>query len=932
MLHRDLALCLAEFIDQFCASLSPAQGAAPPAALTSVPLFVGDYVQNADPPSSESYRSVTLTPNFVLQVASGAVTPTPGGPSPFNVPTDLGTPRKQTIVLLEERADIVVDDRATLERVMADFDQGRAWARSLSALSNRSALAVPLSQITAVPQGLPAGADLQDLRAVLLHFFTYRHDGTYYPKYTTPPPTGRYPKDITTPYIEQCFLETKLQQGRMHIYAVLPESVWSGAAGRPGYYRELVVRMDDRGSKASPRYRASLLHTAGLYVNPATPPAAIAQIVAFFTSEGTGLRIGEGAYASLPASTAGLVHEAQLSIESLRAQLAAAHVPIFGSDTAPFMSLLGRVRPTFPSTPLPPSVSCTGDGPVRTFRVPLEQVVALAERDDIVDLEAAAPMKPSMDMSGPALDLADFYTGWGVTSATGGTNVLIGIIDGGVDGTHQAFLKTVGGVTTSRIVAAWDQTYVGPTPATPDKTKSPLGKRSGSSAAVQASYQGLDYGQEYDRARGENVRQNFDSGSHGTHVAGIACGLPVTVPATSSYPLGGGSTWPGGVAQGAELIVVRTGASGLTSDVLDGVRYCFQRAKELGRPCVCNVSLGTHRNAHDGTDPLSIGLTQFVSRLTPTALDPDFDWDQQAEFVPGRAIVAAVGNERNDDIHYMAEVGPKETIVATFTPAFAGDGCTFWAYSKDNSEPVLEISASIGNKAAGTLSTTRVVGNQPTHAAVSDTVWSQMVTVDLHNGPPSPGNGHKNFEVRFNATRFLGITAAFTPQAWRVNITNKGSSKVYVDGWTIVDTGGGVFSGKGLNNTRKICTPAAAVGTIAVGSFISRATGSAVVGDLSVFSGPGPLRATKGRQGIDVTAPGEMIYSARSGSTNDVTAKRGTSMASPHVTGLVACMLGKTPTLTLSDIRTKLRAACDAPTDKPDDWGSGKLNAKKIAV
>src|SRR5207248_2957240 len=66
----------------------------------------------------------------------------------------------------------------------------------------------------------------------------------------------------------------------------------------------------------------------------------------------------------------------------------------------------------------------------------------------------------------------------------------------------------------------------------------------------------------------------------------------------------------------------------------------------------------------------------------------------------------------------------------------------------------------------------------------------------------------------------------------------------------------------------------------------------------------------------------------------------GTSMATPMITGLVACMLAAEPNLTLRDIRQRIRAAGKLPVPSAtsykagapdaDDWGPGLINAPKL--
>jgi subtilisin family serine protease len=151
---------------------------------------------------------------------------------------------------------------------------------------------------------------------------------------------------------------------------------------------------------------------------------------------------------------------------------------------------------------------------------------------------------------GKNLQLSDlsttaYYIGTGaVNTGRTGRNVIIGVIDTGIDWCHPAFRRSDG---SSKILYY----YV---PATnTEYTKTQI---------EQFISQGKCDG-DYD--------------IHGTHVAGIA-----------SY-----------IAPDADLIVVRTNLE--DTDIIQGLQYLRNKKNSLGRPMVVNMSLGGHYGPHDGT-------------------------------------------------------------------------------------------------------------------------------------------------------------------------------------------------------------------------------------------------------------------------------------------------------------------------------------------
>ncbi len=153
------------------------------------------------------------------------------------------------------------------------------------------------------------------------------------------------------------------------------------------------------------------------------------------------------------------------------------------------------------------------------------------------------------------LSATAYYIGTGAAN-TGrtGRNVIIGVIDTGIDWCHPAFRKSDG---SSKVLYY----YV---PATnTEYTKTQI-----------------------ERFISEG-RCDGDPHGHGTHVAGIA-----------SY-----------IAPEADLIVVRTNL--YDTDIIQGLQYLKNKKNALGRPVVVNMSLGGHYGPHDGTSMLERAIANL---------------------------------------------------------------------------------------------------------------------------------------------------------------------------------------------------------------------------------------------------------------------------------------------------------------------------------
>ncbi len=113
-----------------------------------------------------------------------------------------------------------------------------------------------------------------------------------------------------------------------------------------------------------------------------------------------------------------------------------------------------------------------------------------------------------------------------------------------------------------------------------------------------------------------SARVDTEGEYHGSHVAGIATGADKK----SGYH---------GVAPDADIVFVSFGQNSV--DIPNAVKYIFDYAESVGKPCVINMSLGSHMGPHDGTSTIDRFFDSVVG--------------------PGRILVGAAGNEGGKRLH-----------------------------------------------------------------------------------------------------------------------------------------------------------------------------------------------------------------------------------------------------------------------------------------
>ena len=545
----------------------------------------------------------------------------------------------------------------------------------------------------------------------------------------------------------------------------------------------------------------------------------------------------------------------------------------------------------------------------------------------VLELSAAHP-DWSFDWAPPRHTLLDRVDGWVHAASvrketqTSGQGVVVGIVDTGVDLRHGD-LQTVDHKT--RVAWFFDISR----PAA--KLHADLEAKYG--CTVDATACAIYAASDLDSLIVKNGDLPGDPLGHGTHVASLAAGNGLSSP-TPRYI---------GIAPEATYVVARVAdVNGAIqdADVLRAVKFVFDRAEELGMPAVVNLSLGSDFGAHDGSSGLETGLTSMVG--------PDF---------PGRAIVVAAGNSAGlydatfgsypgpFGIHTEVHV-PNDSVarVPLLTPARDGTmvhGSAFvWLEFRDGDQ----VSVGLDDKSGTRVAPVPVGGiydppSSDTNITIVNGVGSDSSTAATASAAPG----------RHGAV--LSIDGVWSQDSeFAIRLEGHGTAQLWVQGVGDLDSAnnlGALFPRGEKEGT--INVPASASGLIAVGATLNRtkwvdsvgtaidmpnlgATDNAPLDTIAFFSsgGPNALGAIK----PDIVAPGVWVAGAMASSadprrtgtglfaaegrcptdeecfvvdeTHAITV--GTSMSAPVVSGAIALLFQRDPTLTQDAVRAILQA------------------------
>jgi len=545
-------------------------------------------------------------------------------------------------------------------------------------------------------------------------------------------------------------------------------------------------------------------------------------------------------------------------------------------------------------------------GDIVIARLPITATYAVAALENVVSMQISGRSTPHLDLSRAEVRADVVHAGGGGLAASyRGTGVVVGVLDSGIDWTHPDFSVAANN---TRIQFLFD-------------------------------YSNGTNGREWTKAEIDaGTCTEIDGpggGGHGTHVAGTAAG---NGRRNAAYV---------GMAPEADIVFVKgtrdaqSGGGFDDADVVAGTQYIFAKARAMNKPAVVNLSLGGHFGPHDGTSLYEQALSSLVR--------------------PGNIIVAAAGNEGHQAIHvsYPAQGSNYDESLETLWGVEQGSPIALadmWYPASGN------ISVGVAVYQFGNYNQPEFVLNAvPPGQRVENQLVSigaipvGLVTIDATT-TQDPNNGARRVAILINSDNGQ---YPIDQVAWSVWTIGSGT----FDMWAAA---GGEFPQvpnlpawfRQGDNDKTVGMPGTARKVLCIGSYVTKTSwidldgttqtqpsicgnpNPPQVAEISCFSSRGPSR--DGRTKPDLTAPGEAIIAALSSSLtigthiprSDVlqggglVKLQGTSMASPHITGIVALMLQRNRYLTYENVFNFLTSTARPVGPSPNNtFGSGKVDA-----
>ena len=554
-----------------------------------------------------------------------------------------------------------------------------------------------------------------------------------------------------------------------------------------------------------------------------------------------------------------------------------------------------------------------------TAKIPVDQIERVAEMKGVKQVVIAHNMRLFTDQAANVTNALKAWDGtnYGLLDAYTGKDVVVGLVDIGIEFNHRAFKDANGNTRVKRV-------YM------PNATTANGGSRPSINGTTLSGYHYTTASQI------SALTTDYTGESHGTHTSGCATGSKV-----GNYS---------GMAPECDIVLCGVGEDGVTdAEMTNCVKYIAEYAKSVGKPCVVSISLGGIFGPHDGTSASCQGYDEVAQEY-------------------GAVILLAAGNEADYTAYASKTLSSNNdamavihTPCADFSSQYSNyygvvGGADFWNSTSD----ALTVQVRVLNSSGTAVYTSSDMSNgtisASTLSSYFSTNYSQGISIA---GAVDAASGRYNLYVSTQLGKNQG--------SYKLAYIVKGRSGNIINAWTDMQYSEFAASGTVSGYTLSAGSGDGSFGdditghkTISVGAMASRLTvpynngnsngsfsnGSYNEGDVAYFSSYGT--DCNGVNHPFITAPGHSVVSSinrhASPSSDEISYRyslgsntydywgymSGTSMATPISAGVVALYLQADPTLDVDgvkDVIANTATAYSNPQSPAKQRGHGIINA-----
>lgn len=551
-----------------------------------------------------------------------------------------------------------------------------------------------------------------------------------------------------------------------------------------------------------------------------------------------------------------------------------------------------------------------------TARIPAGILPRVAAVNGVSGISLARPVQLCNDKAREFSRVDEVHGAYGQIVPLTGKGVIVGLVDVGIDFNHVNLLDADGKSRVCAVYLPCDSTGI---PPVIDGDTLP-GSCCENPMQIAA------------------MTTDFNGSSHGTHTIGTAAG---------SYR---GNGWYG-MAPEADIVACGMPSDELTdANVANAVKYIFDYAERVGKPCVINMSLGSNGGPNDGTS--------FLCRVFDSLSGP------------GRICVLSAGNDGNAPICFHHTLhGVTDTATTLLRNQYGGlkrEGyVSMWSDGPQEHRTRMVII----NRQTGELEyATPFLGTLPEDSVFSFSSEDDPDFAVYYDGEVQFGNAlepcYSPDGTLLPVGRFHSIwvfDATSVQSGHLLGLQYVADEQTALSGWCTKETYFYTFGLPGMtggSTVGSISDLATSDNVISVGAYNSRSSyvaadgsvvedNSIVEGEIAAFSSYGPDE--RGIYRPDVCAPGSLVLSSANrydevasrkswpadcvvdGLSYPYYSNKGTSMSAPVVSGTIALMLQLSPQLTPQQVREVLYHTSvkdfDDSTSESCRWGAGKLDA-----